>query len=124
MLEFQTGGTAVMGNRSYVANNDFARARLASIVSHREGVQGSLPVSISLEQFADQRRGSLVDPDQRRMARSLRVDSIAVGGVGPGQQPPSEQLGLASTSHAVGDEGAFVMPSPGLYRSASFGLAR
>ena len=76
--------------------------------AYGEGVQGGFPVSIDLEQFAYDSRGRLVDLDQCRIAWPLRMHSIAIGCVGPGQQPPSAQLGLASTSHAIGDQRAFV----------------
>jgi hypothetical protein len=72
-------------------------------------VQGGFSVSIDLEQFAYDSRGRLVDLDQGRIAWPLRMHSVAIGCVGPGQQPPRAQLGLASPAHAVGDERAFVL---------------
>ena len=77
--------------------------------AYGEGVQGGLAVSIGLEQFAHDSRGCLVDLDQGRIAWPLRMHAIPVGSDDPGQEPSSAQFGLASTSHAIGDERAFVL---------------
>ena len=49
-----------------------------------------------------------IDLHAARVARAVRVDAVAIGHTGPGQQRATTQLGQPPPPHPLGNEGALV----------------
>ena len=50
-----------------------------------------------------------VQPHPAGITGALGIEQIAIGGARPGQQLATAQLGLAPPSHALGNQGAFIL---------------
>ncbi len=61
------------------------------------------------EQAAHHRRLCLVDPNSGRVARPLRVNTVAVGRPRPGQQDTGPQLAQAASAHPLCDQRPLVL---------------